>query len=65
MSKPKPTKRAKDDSRVILVRDLAPRKDVKGGSGKLLFGERQGSTEATPSGPSPIPIPYPTTGTAQ
>ena len=25
---------------VILVKDLAPRRDVKGGSGKILFGER-------------------------
>ena len=63
MSKQKPPKRSKSDSRVILVRDLAPRKDVKGGSGKLLFGERA-SADATPSAPSPIPIPYPNTDTA-
>jgi hypothetical protein len=61
MSKPKPTKRRKDDSRVVLVRDLAPRRDVKGGSGKLLFGERLTIAEE-PAAPAPIPIPYPTTG---
>ena len=60
MSKQKPTKRTKDNSRVILVRDLAPRKDVKGGAGKLLFGERQAADTAPPA-PSPIPIPYPNT----
>ncbi len=66
MSKQKPTKRVKDDARVILVRDLAPRKDVKGGSGKLLFGQRQASTDPATAGPSPVPIPYPDTeGTAR
>lgn len=63
MSKQKPTKRTKDDSRVILVRDLAPRKDVKGGSGKLLFGERLTGVDETAPAPSPIPVPYPNTGT--
>ena len=29
----------------ILLKDLAPRRDVQGGSGKLLFGQ-----EATPAG---------------
>ena len=65
MSKQKSTKRAKDNPLVIL-RDLTPRKDVKGGSGKLFFGERQASTDPAPPGPSPIPIPYPNTdGTAR
>lgn len=66
MSKSKPTKRAKDDSRVVLVRDLAPRKDVKGGSGKLLFGERLAATDDPSAAPSPTPIPYPNSdGTAR
>jgi hypothetical protein len=45
MSKPKTAKPTTDRSRVVLVRDLAPRKDVTGGSGKVLFGERQESVE--------------------
>jgi hypothetical protein len=28
------------DDDAILLQDLAPRRDVKGGSGKLLFGEQ-------------------------
>jgi hypothetical protein len=53
MSKPKTVKPTKDTSRVVLVRDLAPRKDVTGGSGKLLFGERQDTAEEPPKQPKP------------
>jgi hypothetical protein len=28
----------KPNRKVVLLKDLAPRKDVRGGSGKLLFG---------------------------
>ena len=30
---------------VVLLADLAPRKDVKGGAGRLLFGERLAASE--------------------
>jgi hypothetical protein len=53
MGKHKTIRPAKDRSRVILVRDLAPRKDVTGGSGKLLFGERQETAEDPPKQPKP------------
>ena len=53
MSKAKTVKPRKDRSRVILIRDLAPRKDVIGGAGKLLFGERQETTEDPPKQPKP------------
>jgi CRP-like cAMP-binding protein len=48
-----PVEPTKDRSRVVLVRDLAPRKDVTGGSGKLLFGERQDTAEEPPKQPKP------------
>lgn len=28
------------ETEVVLLRDLAPRSEVKGGAGKILFGER-------------------------
>ncbi|MEO8431055.1 MAG: hypothetical protein ABI592_06055 [Acidobacteriota bacterium] len=31
---------------VVLLKDLAPRQEIKGGSGKRLFGERIASTES-------------------
>ena len=31
-----------EDEEIILLEDLAPRDDVKGGSGKILFGEAPG-----------------------
>ena len=31
-----------EDEEIILLEDLAPRDDVKGGSGKILFGEALG-----------------------
>jgi hypothetical protein len=40
MSKDKTPKRTKKGN-VVLLRDLTPRKEVAGGSGKLLFGERR------------------------
>ena len=39
MKKKKAEKRRKKDE-VILLEDLAPRKDVKGGAGKFVFGEQ-------------------------
>jgi hypothetical protein len=33
--------RRKGDAAVVRLRDLAPPVDVKGGAGKLLFGERR------------------------
>jgi hypothetical protein len=50
MSKDKTLKRPKKGS-VVLLRDLTPRKKVAGGSGKLLFGERQ-EPAADPPKPS-------------
>jgi hypothetical protein len=41
MSKDKPAKRPKPVSGVILLRDLAPRSEVTGGTSKVLFGERR------------------------
>lgn len=40
MRKRKPGKPEDDKRRVVRLEDLAPRTDVKGGAGKLLFGER-------------------------
>ena len=39
MKKEKTNKHTRHED-VILLEDLAPRKDVKGGAGKVLFGER-------------------------
>jgi len=44
MSRGGATKRKRGDA-VILLRDLAPRKDVTGGAGKRLFGERREPSE--------------------
>ena len=38
VKKEKTEKRKKKDS-VVLLEDLAPRKDVKGGVGKIVFGQ--------------------------
>lgn len=46
MKKGKGEKRKKKHDQIILVKDLAPRKDVQGGAGKLLFGERAETPEA-------------------
>jgi hypothetical protein len=48
MSKDKKVKGTKDRGSVVLLRDLAPRKEVSGGSGKLLFGERQEPADDAP-----------------
>lgn len=40
MKKSKSAKGKKKGGGVILLKDLAPRKGVKGGAGKILFGER-------------------------
>jgi hypothetical protein len=44
----------KQDEEVILLEDLAPRKDVKGGAGKILFGEDivAGPVEEPPDEPT-------------
>lgn len=54
MKKGKGEKRKKKHDQIILVKDLAPRTNVQGGSGKLLFGERAETSEAgnqAPEGP--------------
>ena len=38
MQKAKGEKRKKGTSGIVLLKDLAPRKDVKGGAGKIVFG---------------------------
>lgn len=38
MQKTKGEKRKKRTSGIVLLKDLAPRKDVKGGAGKIVFG---------------------------
>ena len=38
MKKEKSEKRKKRGEEIVLLRDLAPRKEVKGGSGKIVFG---------------------------
>jgi hypothetical protein len=48
MSKVKPNKRAKPGSSVVLLRDLAPRNEVTGGTSKVLFGERREPAKDTP-----------------
>ena len=40
MRKRKPGKPEDDKRRVVRLEDLAPRTDVRGGAGKVLFGER-------------------------
>jgi hypothetical protein len=44
-------KRQKRRGDVILLNDLAPRKDVRGGAAKRVFGER---IEAKPSSGTPV-----------
>ena len=44
MNKNKTNKHTRNKG-VILLEDLAPRKDVRGGSGRLLFGERVEDSE--------------------
>jgi hypothetical protein len=41
------TPRQRMSSDVVLLKDLAPRKDVRGGKAKRLFGERQEKAAAT------------------
>jgi hypothetical protein len=36
-----PKRTSKSRRSVVFLRDLTPRKEVAGGSGKLLFGQRQ------------------------
>jgi hypothetical protein len=48
MSKDKTMKRTKNSSSVVLLRDLSPRKEVAGGGGKVLFGERREPTDDAP-----------------
>lgn len=46
---------AKPADEVVRLEDLAPREDVKGGAGKLLFGERRETPPRAPErddGPS-------------
>ena len=38
VKKEKGDKRKKRGEEIVLLRDLAPRKDVKGGAGKIIFG---------------------------
>jgi len=38
LQKVKGEKRKKRTSGIVLLKDLAPRKDVKGGAGKIVFG---------------------------
>jgi hypothetical protein len=47
MSKAKFGKRRGDDA-VVRLKDLAPPIDVKGGAGKLFFGERRGPATDAP-----------------
>ncbi|MGH7390642.1 MAG: hypothetical protein ACREM3_14455 [Candidatus Rokuibacteriota bacterium] len=47
--KKKGARRRGKDLEVVLLADLAPRKDVKGGAGKLLFGERMEPVTAAES----------------
>jgi hypothetical protein len=53
MKKGKSQKPRGPEGEVILLRDLAPRSDVKGGAGKILFGQRldggRGAEEGRPS----------------
>jgi hypothetical protein len=45
MSKDRMGKRTKHSSSVVLLRDLAPRNEVTGGTSKVLFGERREPAE--------------------
>ena len=40
---------------VVLLHDLAPQKDVKGGAGKRVFGERAQETAEPPTPPAKRP----------
>lgn len=51
MKKRKPAKPEDDKRRVVRLEDLAPRTDVKGGAGKVLFGERFEAPEREGSSP--------------
>jgi len=44
-------KKAKAPPGVVLLKDLAPRKTVKGGAGKVLFGQSVPAAEARGKGP--------------
>jgi len=48
MNKDKTVRRRKNSSSVVLLRDLAPRKEVAGGAGKVLFGERREPAKDAP-----------------
>jgi hypothetical protein len=39
VKKEKGEKRKKQGEEIVLLRDLAPRKEVKGGAGKIIFGQ--------------------------
>lgn len=39
MKKEKGEKRKKRGEEIVLLQDLAPRKEVKGGAGKIIFGQ--------------------------
>jgi hypothetical protein len=39
VKKEKGEKRKKQGEEIVLLRDLAPRKEVKGGTGKIIFGQ--------------------------
>ena len=43
-------KKAKARPAVVLLKDLAPRKTVKGGAGKVLFGQSVPPADATGKG---------------
>ena len=48
MQKGKDEKRKKRGEEIVLLQDLAPRKEVKGGAGKIVFGERAETSEDEP-----------------
>lgn len=50
MKNDKPKKPHREETEVILLEDLVPRKDVKAGSGKILFGERLDLVADEPQG---------------
>lgn len=47
-------KKAKARPSVVLLKDLAPRKTVKGGAGKVLFGQSVSPPEASGGKPKPL-----------